>query len=337
MVATRAQPLTLDERLALMAHDPDPFNRWEVGRTLVLDAIAGLANGTNSAPDDRLLEALRLTLADTRLDPAFKALALGAPSAEEVFKHMEGGDPNAGRPDPDRIDAALKVFDTAFAGHLGGALDDGYAGLTVPGPYTPDASAAGKRALRGRLLSLMTSRDGAGPAQRQFDAADNMTESMQALSLLVKEQAADAALARFYETWQHDGRVIDKWFAVQAARTPGAVAAERVAALTAHAAFNAANPNRFRAVLGSFAAGNLAGFHRADGAGYRLVTDWLLELDPKNPQTTARLMGVFETWRAFDEARQTLILQQLQRIADTPGLSRDATEIVGRILDAPGV
>ena len=97
---------------------------------------------------------------------------------------------------------------------------------------------------------------------------------------------------------------------------------------------NEKNPNRFRSLIAVFAMGNLPGFHRADGAGYAFLADWLIRLDPLNPQTTARLTSAFETWRQYDEARQALILPQLQRIADLNGLSKDTSEMVGRILEA---
>ena len=172
-------------------------------------------------------------------------------------------------------------------------------------------------------------------AQAQFEAADNMTETMQALSLLVREDLAEEALAAFYDNWRSEPLVLDKWFSVQAVLSPPEVAAERVEALTGHADFDWKTPNRFRSLVGSFAMANMAGFHRADGAGYRLFTDWLIRLDPVNPQTAARLTGAFESWRRFDEDRQALMLEQLQRLANLPKLSKDSAEMVGRILDAP--
>jgi aminopeptidase N len=119
---------------------------------------------------------------------------------------------------------------------------------------------------------------------------------------------------------------------VQAAGTPPERAVETVEALTRHPDFDWRNPNRFRSLIGSFAAGNPAGFHRADGKGYRLVVDWLIRLDPVNPQTAARLAAGFGTWRMFDAGRQALIRAELERLAALPGLSRDTGEIVGRLL-----
>ena len=109
-------------------------------------------------------------------------------------------------------------------------------------------------------------------------------------------------------------------------------APETTARLTALPEFDFRNPNRFRSVIGAISA-NHAGFHRADGAGYRLVADWLLKLDPLNPQTAARMSSAFETWRRYDADRQGMIRGELARILATPNLSPDMTEMAGRMLE----
>ena len=102
-------------------------------------------------------------------------------------------------------------------------------------------------------------------------------------------------------------------------------------ALTERADFDWKNPNRFRSVIGALA-GNHAGFHHGDGAGYRLLADWLIRLDPINPQTTARMSTAFETWPRYDADRQAMMRGELQRLLATPGLSRDLSEMAGRML-----
>ena len=124
---------------------------------------------------------------------------------------------------------------------------------------------------------------------------------------------------------------MDKWFGLQVGATTPDKTVATAQALTAHPEFDWKNPNRFRAVLGAMA-GSHAGFHRADGAGYRLLTDWLIKLDDLNPQTTARMTGAFQTWKRYDADRQALIRTQLERLRDKPKLSRDTGEMVGRIL-----
>jgi aminopeptidase N len=160
-----------------------------------------------------------------------------------------------------------------------------------------------------------------------------MSEQLPALAALTHADAPQAAgaLAAFLDRWRNDGNVIDKWLMVQAtAPLPDAV--KRVAALSEQPVFDWLNPNRFRALIGAFASGNPSRFHAADGSGYRFVADWLIRLDARNPQTTARLAGAFETLGLYDPARQALMRQELERIAAAPGLSKDTGDIVGRIL-----
>jgi aminopeptidase N len=143
----------------------------------------------------------------------------------------------------------------------------------------------------------------------------------------------DAVLEDFYERYRHELLVVDKWFALQAT-IEDERAVERVADLLRHPAFTATNPNRVRALLGSFASANLPGFHRADGAGYRLVMDQVIALDRANPQVAARLATSFGRWRRYDPARQALMRAELERLAATPGLSKDCADITTRALSA---
>jgi aminopeptidase N len=318
------------ERAFLLAHDRDPFNKWEAGRAYAMELLTRLAGAPDAEVDGEYLAALVAVADDGSLDPAFKALALGLPSEDEIIAHIAG---EGLVPDPEAVHRARRTLTRAIAEALGDRVAALHAGNAVPGPYSPDAAAAGRRALRARALALRTALDPeAAQARAQYVAADNMTERMAALGLLVVRGRAEAALADFHARWQGDRLVIDKWFAVQGARTPPETAVETVERLTGHADFDWKNPNRFRSLIGAFAGGNPAGLHRADGAGYRLVVDWLIRLDPLNPQTTARLAATLGSWRMFDSGRQALIRGELERLAALPGLSRDTGEIVGRLL-----
>ncbi len=326
------QPLTAADRAFLVAHDRDPFNRWEAGRTQAMAILARLAATPDAAIDPEYLAALAAAADDPAIDPAFKALVLALPSVDEVIADIA----DAGQtPDPLAVFAAREHLTREIARALGARLRALYRDNAVPGPYSPDATAAGHRALRGRALALMTSLDPqAAAATAQYDAADNMTERLHALALLVSRERGAPALAGFYSEWQGTALVIDKWFTVQASATPPHMAVAAVEALTRHPDFDWKNPNRVRALLGAFSIGNPAGFHAADGSGYRLLVDWLIRLDPRNPQTTARLVAAFGTWRNFDATRQALIRTELERLASVPDLSRDTGEMVARLLRA---
>jgi aminopeptidase N len=172
-------------------------------------------------------------------------------------------------------------------------------------------------------------------AEAQFRGADNMSEQAPALTALVHNGApqAETALAAFQSRWREDTQVMDKWLTIQAtAPRPDTLA--RIRALAEAPDFPWRNPNKFRALIGAFAAANPSRFHAADGSGYGFVVDWLIRLDSVNPQTTARLAGSFETWRRYDARRQGLMRAAMERLAAAPGLSKDTADILARLLAA---
>lgn len=164
----------------------------------------------------------------------------------------------------------------------------------------------------------------------QFTDATTMTEQQAALGSLVLRGGPDSSQAvdEFYQQWQQDPLVLDKWFAIQAS-SPGQATVERVKALLEHPAFSIRNPNKVRSLLGAFAA-NLSGFH-SEG-GHELLASQIIELNDINPQVAARLVSAFNTWRLFKLEIQTSMREQLQRIYAIPNLSKDISEIVGKAL-----
>jgi aminopeptidase N len=283
-----------------------------------------------AAPDAAYLDGLVKLVRDDALDPAFRALVLQPPSQSDLAQtlHERGH-----VPDPQAIYDAAETFTQTLAEALTDSLPRLYAATTVDGPYQPDAAGAGLRSLNGRILSLLTRLDGGEQAARQYEAADNMTLQLSALSALMKAEAGDAQSQAFFDQWRDDRLVMDKWFALQIATAAPEKAAGAANVLTQHALFEMKNPNRFRAVMGALA-GNHAGFHHASGAGYALLAEKLIALDKLNPQTTARMCAAFQSWKRYGADRQALIRSQLERIAGSEGLSRDTTEMVTRILDA---
>ncbi len=312
----------------LLANDSDPFNKWEAGRTLSMNLLTRMIL-KGDKPDAPFLSAICTVALDDTLDPAYRALALSLPSEDALAQAIvEAGE----TPNPDIIYKARKGLSLAIAQNMADDLPTLYASMAVDGPYSPDAKAAGKRALRTTALALLTKlEDDAPTAKAQFANADNMTEQLSALSILIAAGHGKDASNTFYDQWKDDKLVIDKWFATQAGSATPETALKEVTALSEHPEFAWTNPNRFRSLIGPYAM-NPAAFHRADGKGYAFVADWLIKLDSKNPQTTARMCGLFETWRRYDDNRQTLMKAQLERIANTPNLSKDSSEIVGKIL-----
>ncbi|HEX9954017.1 MAG TPA: aminopeptidase N [Allosphingosinicella sp.] len=310
----------------LSAHDDDPFARYEAMQQLMLGTLLTAVSGGEAAHEP-VVEAVRETLANPALDPAFIAEAVLLPSEAFIGDHMAVVDPEA-----------VRVAREALRRRLGEALEgqwrNAYA-ATAANRFEYSPAAKGARRLRAVALGyLMASGapDAPALALRQFEDADNMTDRQGALGTLVNSEAPEreAALRAFYERFRGDGLVLDKWFTVQALSTRDD-ALDQVEALAAHPDFTLANPNRMRALVGAFAA-NQRAFHDASGRGYRFLADMILKVDALNPQTAARLVPPLGRWRRFDEARQALMRAELERIVATPGLSKDVLEQASKSL-----
>ncbi len=325
--------LDADAFAFLAAHDNDPFNRWQALQTislrLLIVNVAALQTGAAPHADEKLIAALGAILDNSKLEPAFMALALVPPGEGDVAREI-------GRDiDPDAVFNARRALRASIGGKLGRALVAIYEGMTVPGPYSPDATSAGRRTLRNVALDLLAAtgvREAIARAARQYDAADNMTDRMAALATLslYGGPEREPALADFYARYASDALAIDKWFSLQA-MIPQPDTLDQVRALATHPAFSFANPNRVRALIGAFA-GNPTQFNRADGAGYDFMAGNVLALDPKNPQLAARLATAFRTWRTLEQGRRGKAQAALERIKAAPSLSRDLADIVERAL-----
>lgn len=318
--------LSQDHAAFLLAHDTDPFNRWEAGRDLARASLLDMIR-TNADPDTAYLSGLKKVLADRNLDASYRALMLNLPSQNDLATALH----DAGEvPDPDAIWAATEAMARAQADQFGDLLPALFDENQVLEAYEPNADQSGRRSLANAALWLLTLTEGPARAQEQFETADNMTQQLTGLSALLRAQAGEKALQAFETQWKSDRLVMDKWFGLQVIQAPPEKVADTAEILTQHADFNWKNPNRFRSVFGSLAAHH-AGFHAADGAGYKLLADWLIKLDPVNPQTTARMCAAFQTWRRYDQDRQKHAATALDRILAVPDLSRDTTEMIERI------
>jgi aminopeptidase N len=318
----------------LAAHDSDPFNRWQavqmLATRLLVDNVAALRAGEAAHDDAGLLAALGAILADPRLEPAFVAQVLTPPGEADIAREI-------GRDiDPDAIFTARSQLRAAIGTHLATELAERYHQLGDTAPYSPDAAGAGRRALRNVCLDLLVAANEPGAialAVRQYETADNMTDRLAALMAIALRDVPERAgvLADFHARHGHDPLIVDKWLSLQAA-IPEAATLERVKALTTHAAFSYANPNRVRALIGAFAMANQTQFNRADGGGYEFLVDTVLALDPKNPQVAARLLSALKSWRVLEPSRRALARAALRRVTAAPALSRDVSDIAARAL-----
>jgi aminopeptidase N len=323
-----------DDQRLIAARDGDPFNRWQAVQTLATTLLAGnvarLRAGHDPEADEGLLDALAAILSDQQLEPAFIAEALIPPSESDIAREI-GRDV-----DPDAIVRARAGLRTLIGLHLNAALTAAYDSLAPTGPYSPDATSAGRRMLRNVCLDLLAAtqeRHAIKLAERQYQTADNMTDRMAALGTLSLHAVPErvAAFDDFYQRYRDDPLIIDKWLALQA-MTPDPATLDRVRALIGHPAFSMTNPNRVRSLIGAFAQSNPTQFNRPDGAGFEFVVDRILELDPANPQVAARMTTAFRSWRALEPTRRARAQAALQRIAAAPKLSRDVGDIAERAL-----
>jgi len=317
----------------LMAHDSDPFNRWEAGQTyatdLLLRMVEAARNGGVPTADAAFVAALGASLADADADPAFAAQMLALPGEDNVAEAMD-------TVDPDAIHIACRTLRRAVAVGLRERLTQLHGGDGDGAAFAPDAAQAGRRALRNAALGYLAELD--DPAMRtllfdRFRDADNMTDRMAALAAIndLDDPRRADALEAFRRRYERDPVVLDKWFVLEATSAlPGTLA--RVAELTAHPAFSMRNPNKVRALIGAFATANPVRFHAADGAGYAFLADRVIELDRINPLVAARLLPPLGRWKRLDPGRQALMRQALERVLAVPGLSRDVYEIASKSL-----
>ncbi len=324
---------TDDELAFLLAHDSDPFNRWEAGQELAvrlsLRLVEQIQQGETLSLDLDFTRAMGQTLANPDLDPAFIAEVFVLPGEGYIAQRMEVMDPAA-------IHQARCFLRSALANTLRDELENAYRTHTREEAYRYTQDAVGRRSLKNIAISYLMELEAPEICSRclaQFRAADNMTDALGALASLSQHDCAERrdALAEFETRWQSEPLVMDKWFSLQAtSRLPGTLA--RVKELMQHPAFDASNPNRIRALIGAFSHANPAQFHATDGSGYVFLRERLLELDPRNPQLAARLLGAFGRWRKLDAPRQQLVRGELGKILGTSGLSRDSYEIASRTL-----
>ncbi len=317
-----------DDRLVLLAHDPDPFNRWESAQRLALAQLLPAAAGETLRVDPRYLQGLRAVLRDPALDPAFQELLLGLPGEGYIAEQLP-------LIDPPRIHQARQQLRRVLAEDLRDEWERLWRELAPQGGYRPDFASAARRGLRNLALNLLCLTGDAqwqGRAYQRVKDADNMTDRFDALSALVgsRSELAPAALERFAAMFTGEALVLDKWFALQAS-APG-TGVEQVRELMRHPQFTLSNPNRARSVISTFCQGNPGSFHRSDGAGYAFWAEQVRALDALNPQVAARLTRAMDRWRKLAAPYAQAAESAMRELAAQQGLSSDCREILDKAL-----
>ena len=317
----------------LAAHDDDPFARYEAMQTLVVQHLVAAVSGGFQCEADReagrssIGEAMARILSDPLLDDLMRGELMILPSEAYLAEQLLVADPGAIHAERE----GLKAWLGRELGEQLRALHDRASAV----PYGRDAAARGARKLKTQTLVYLAAGDPAEAARRaaaQYAQAETMTDRQGALMVLcgLDRPEREAALADFHARFAGNALVIDKWFTLQAGSLHHDVL-DHAKALSRHAEFTLHNPNRVRALWMAMAV-NPKAFHAASGEGYRLIADLILALDPVNAQTAARFVAPLGRWRRIEAGRSVLMKAELERIAATPGLSRDTFEQVTKSL-----
>ena len=324
---------SLEELAFLLSYDSDEFNRWEAGQELAGNIILGLVDDLqNNRPlqvNPIIVTAFKQVLAYDWDDLAYFSLLLSLPSETYLAEQMRVIDVIG-------IHQARELVLRTLAEQLQAEFKAIYTANHRDESGNFDAGAIGRRRIKNiclAYLSKLEQPDIQQCASAQFADADNMTDQIAALSVIVNSAHPEkpACLASFYQQWQTEALVVDKWFALQASSSAPDTFAT-VQALMEHPAFDLKNPNRVRSVIGAFSQANPVHFHAINGQGYAFLADQIIALNTLNPQVASRMVAALTSWRRFDSARQELMKAQLERIMHTPAISKDVYEVASKSL-----
>lgn len=329
-----------DQELSLLfMHEKDGFSRWEAGQTLALRMLKtliaqhqkniplNLDSSVHMQAFEKILEDAITSSKDKDIDREFIAELLTLPSEAYISAQMEIIDPEA-------VFAARRYLREILGKELENYWLKIYQTQQTPGKY--NLTDVAHRSLKNTALSYLMASPNSDIITlcfEQFKQANNMTDNISALSLLANIDCSQRseALMLFYEKWKKDTLVLDKWFAVQA-RSELPHTLSTVKTLMLHPAFDDKNPNKLRALVGTFTQGNRVQFHAKNGEGYQFLTDEVCRLNRINPQVASRLLEPLIQWRKYDVVRQEKMKTCLKQVAELPELSRDIYELVDKSL-----
>ncbi|AIN65124.1 aminopeptidase N [Providencia stuartii] len=325
-----------DEQLAfLMQYASNEFSRWDAAQQLIGNYVkinvANYQAGNALVLPEHVIDAFRAVLLNDTIDPALAALILTLPSENEMAEFFQTIDPDA-----------IHHVANFIAHQLATAMADEflavYQSIKIDG-YRVDHSDIAKRSLRNVCLQYIAAGDDQALADKlvseQFKSADNMTDSLAALTAASESQlpCLESLMTAFDERWHHDGLVMDKWFTLQGT-SPAPDVLQKVRSLLNHRSFSMSNPNRVRSLVGAFTSGNPSAFHAKDGSGYQFLYEILVDLNTRNPQVASRLIEPLIRLKRFDDKRQGLMRNTLEQLKALDNLSGDLFEKVTKALES---
>lgn len=319
----------------LAMHDKNHFNRWDsftrLTSEVILEISEDLELGKETVVDQGFLKAVSSTLQSGEEDPALLALSLKLPSESSLAQEVEVVD-------PDNLHYARETVRKTTGRHNKDRLLQLYHDNHGEKEYSIEPLAMARRGLKNITLTYLMGLDPLPDeikelCLQQYYQAQNMTDCVGALSCLTNIECSERedVFKDFYAKWSESPLVIDKWFALQGLSTlPDTL--DKVLSLMEDSAFTLNNPNKVRALIGSFCSGNHFRFHSKEGEGYRFLGDRILELNGINPQIAARLVSPIIQWRRYEPHRQELMRSELERIIAQRTISKDVYEIVFKSL-----
>lgn len=330
---------TKEELSFLARHDSDAFNRAEAMERLALEVLGAMVDEIETGADPIVeqcwLNAFEAILKDESLSPAFQAVALALPSESTIAHHRS-------MVNPDTIHRARNVAKETIGNYFSQLLSNTVCKNLTVVTYDPNPTDAGKRAIKnlamdywlagGSSKALLAARD-------QFDNADNLTDRLAALCMIVNSQspAKEDVLNTAARAWLSDPLLMNKWFTVQALADcyPSELpVVERIKNLMSFTeVFSIENPNNVYALINAFFTSNPAEFHRLDGSGYEFWVQMVTKVDTLNPHVAGRLARALDDWRRFEPARAKMMYEALLRVSAMPRLSSDVREIISKSLN----
>ncbi|TNG94764.1 aminopeptidase N [Pasteurellaceae bacterium USgator11] len=322
---------TDQQLLLLLRHAKNDFIRWDAAQMLLSNELRQnlqrQQNGEQMQVSPLLLDTFHSILEQYQQDVELTALMLTLPKETEFAEQFKVIDPSG-------IHQVRKFLQKSIAEHLKALLLKIYHRIDLP-EYRIERQDIALRSLRNVCLSyLAVTEFGNALVNTHYLHANNMTDTLAALAAASSAAlpCRDNLLTDFEHKWAHDGLVMDKWFALQATR-PDEDVLQQVTKLMDHPSFNFNNPNRLRALVGSFANQNPNAFHAIDGSGYRFLVEVLIKLNRSNPQIASRLIEPLIRLGRYDAQRQTLMKRGLERLAKIEDLSKDLFEKIEKALD----
>lgn len=323
-----------DELAFIMANDSDAFSRWEAAQLLSVKTILGLVEDIQAKRNlrsvEQLVSAFGPVVKSEQLDPHFKAFMLSLPAEQYLAQFFT-------TVDVDAIYQAREHVSSEIVKAYRADMTAQYDKLAANGTEGREIGKTGLRALRSRLLDYLVIGDepsNLDRAAKQRKLAKNMTDEIGALNALRRSESPvrKAELQAFYQKWNKEPLVMNKWLMIQA-MAPVKTALADVKALMNDPVFDKNNPNKISSLITAFGRMNAVRFNDLSGEGYRFVADQVLDIDSRNPQTASRVASCFNQWKTLDLKRQALVKAELERILAKPGLSSNVFEIVSKALN----